>query len=158
MRPANYSALKTEAAGYCETQTKICDISLSKNLTAWSESESKLYWPRAAVCRRCYCQLLRIEGVTWSAWRIPILGFLDLSRYFFFQVAPQLYSWGWVDPVSDPLPLWKSGSAGNRTRSSGSVTWNSSMRPQRRAQRNYLNGTYSSGQVIIIRWQSSWSH
>jgi hypothetical protein len=28
-----------------------------------------------------------------------ILGFLDRSRYFFFQVAPQLYSRGWVDPV-----------------------------------------------------------
>jgi hypothetical protein len=41
-----------------------------------------------------------------------ILGFIDLSRYFFFQVAPQM--WG-VDPVPDPL-LRKSGSAGNRTR------------------------------------------
>jgi hypothetical protein len=24
-----------------------------------------------AACWRSYCQLLRIEGVTWSAWRIP---------------------------------------------------------------------------------------
>jgi hypothetical protein len=32
-----------------------------------------------------------------------ILGFLDRSRYYFFQVAPQLYSRGWVDPVPDPL-------------------------------------------------------
>jgi hypothetical protein len=31
-----------------------------------------------------------------------ILGFLDRSRYF-FQVAPQLYSRGLVDPVPDPL-------------------------------------------------------
>jgi hypothetical protein len=33
-----------------------------------------------AACRRSYCQLLRIEGVTWSAQRIPTavnLGFLD---------------------------------------------------------------------------------
>jgi hypothetical protein len=37
-----------------------------------------------------------------------ILGFLDRSRYFFFQVAPQLYSRGWVDPIPDPLPLGKS--------------------------------------------------
>jgi hypothetical protein len=29
--------------------------------------------------------------------------FLDRSRYFFFQLAPQLYSRGWVDPVPDPL-------------------------------------------------------
>jgi hypothetical protein len=45
-----------------------------------------------------------------------ILGFLDRSRYFFFQAVPQLYSRGWVDPVPDPLLLRKSGSAGNRTR------------------------------------------
>jgi hypothetical protein len=34
-----------------------------------------------------------------------ILGFLDRSRYFFFQVTPQLYSWGWVDPITGPLLL-----------------------------------------------------
>jgi hypothetical protein len=50
-----------------------------------------------------------------------ILGFLDRSRYFFFKVAPQLYSRSWVDPVPDPLFLRKSGSAMNRTRTSGSV-------------------------------------
>jgi hypothetical protein len=44
------------------------------------------------------------------------LGFLDRSRYYFFPVAPHLYSRGWVDPVPDPLLLRKSGSAGNRTR------------------------------------------
>jgi hypothetical protein len=32
-----------------------------------------------------------------------ILDFLDRSRCYFFQVAPQLYSRGWVDPVSDTL-------------------------------------------------------
>jgi hypothetical protein len=72
-----------------------------------------------AACRRSECQLLRIEGATWSAWRIPyvcILGFLDRSRYFFFQIAPQLYSWGWVDAVPDPLLLGKYGIAENRTR------------------------------------------
>jgi hypothetical protein len=57
--------------------------------------------------------LLRVEGVAWSAQRIPTadnLGFLDRSRYFFIQVAPKLSSWGWVDPV-----LSKFGRAGNRT-------------------------------------------
>jgi hypothetical protein len=43
------------------------------------------------------------------------LDLLDRSCYFFFQVAPQLYSRGWVDPVPDPLLLRKSDSAGNRT-------------------------------------------
>ena len=35
---------------------------------------------------------------------------------YFIQVAPQLTSRGWVHTVPDPLPLRKSGSAGNRTR------------------------------------------
>jgi hypothetical protein len=54
-----------------------------------------------------------------------ILRFLDWSLYFFFQVAPQLYSLGRLDPVPDPLLFRKSGSAGNRTRNSGSVARNS---------------------------------
>jgi hypothetical protein len=40
---------------------------------------------------------LRIEGVSWSAQRIPTvvnLDFLDRSRYFLFQVTPQLFSRG----------------------------------------------------------------
>jgi hypothetical protein len=36
-----------------------------------------------------------------------------------------LYSRGWVDPVLDLLLLRKSGSAGNRTQTSGSVARNS---------------------------------
>jgi hypothetical protein len=51
-----------------------------------------------------------------------MLGFLDRSRYYFFQVAPPLYSRAWVDPVSDPLLLRESG---NRTRAYGSVARNS---------------------------------
>jgi hypothetical protein len=49
---------------------------------------------------------LWVEGVVWSAQRIPTavnLGFLDRSRYFFIQIAPQLSSRGWVDTVPDPL-------------------------------------------------------
>jgi hypothetical protein len=42
--------------------------------------------------------------------------FLERWRYFFFQVGPQLYSRGCVNPVPDPLLLRKSGIAGNRTR------------------------------------------
>jgi hypothetical protein len=81
-----------------------------------------------AACRWSQYQPLRIEDATWSARRISYgrnLGFLDWSRYFLFQVAPQLYSRGSVDPVSDPLLLRKSGSAGNRSRTSGSVARNS---------------------------------
>jgi hypothetical protein len=53
-----------------------------------------------------------------------ILRFLARSHYCFFQVAPQLYSRGWVDPVSDPVLLRKSDSAENRTRTSESVARN----------------------------------
>jgi hypothetical protein len=52
-----------------------------------------------------------------------ILGFLEQEPLLFYQVAPQLYSRGSVDPVSDPLLF--PGSAGNRTRASGSVAKNS---------------------------------
>jgi hypothetical protein len=59
-----------------------------------------------------------------SAQQVPTsvnLGFVDRSRYFFVQVAPQLSSRGRVDPVPDPLLLRKCGSAGNRTRDSHSI-------------------------------------
>jgi hypothetical protein len=38
----------------------------------------------SAACRRSYCQLLAIEGVAWSAQRIPtavIFGFLYRGSY-----------------------------------------------------------------------------
>jgi hypothetical protein len=70
--------------------------------------------------RRCH-----VVSVTDYYGRI--LGFLDRSRYFFFQVAPQFYSRGWVDPIPDPLLLRKSGSAETRTRTSGSVARNSDL-------------------------------
>jgi hypothetical protein len=83
----------------------------------WSTSE--LYQPIDRRGRWSSCRLLRVKGFEWSVLRIPTvvnLGFLDLSRYIFIQVVTQIISRGWVDPVSDPLLLWKSGSAGNRTR------------------------------------------
>jgi hypothetical protein len=93
------------------------------------------YTDRAtAACRRSDCQIVRIEGATWSAWRIPPAVFFRFSTQeplLFFQVAPQLYSRGWVDPVPDPLMFFffffliKYLSAGNRTRASGSVAKNS---------------------------------
>jgi hypothetical protein len=64
------------------------------------------YTDRAtAACRRSDCQLLRIKGATWSTWRIPrpYSRFSRQEPLLFYQVAPQLYSRGWVDPVPDPL-------------------------------------------------------
>jgi hypothetical protein len=46
--------------------------------------------------RRCH-----VVSVTNPYGRI--FGFLDRSRYYFFQVARQLYSRGWVDPIPDQL-------------------------------------------------------
>jgi hypothetical protein len=53
-----------------------------------------------------------------------ILGFIDRSR-FSIQLAPQLYSRGWVDPVPDPLLLRKFVAPGNEPGTSGSVARNS---------------------------------
>jgi hypothetical protein len=58
-----------------------------------------------------------------------ILDFLNRNPNFFFQIAPQLYSRGLMDPVSDPLLLRKSGSVGNRAWTSGSLA----IRPQKRS-------------------------
>jgi hypothetical protein len=93
----------------CYSKTKLRGLSPQANCA-----------DRATVaCRRSKCQFLRVEGVAWSAQRILTavnLGFLDRSLYFFIQVAPQLSSRGWVDPVPDPLLHRKSGRAGNRSR------------------------------------------
>jgi hypothetical protein len=76
--------------------------------TPWSESVSELYRP---TDRRLSAKLMsnfadgecHVDSVTNPYGRN--LGFLDPSLYFFFQVAPQLYSRGCVDPVPDPLRL-----------------------------------------------------
>jgi hypothetical protein len=69
-----------------------------KKLNSVAFSPQANYTDRAtAACRRGYSQLLRIEGVAWSARRIPTavnLGFLDRSRYFSIQAAPELSSRG----------------------------------------------------------------
>jgi hypothetical protein len=95
--------------------------------TPWPGSASELYRPSdrclsaklvpTFAYRRCH-----VVSVTDPYW--SILVFLYRSRYFFFQVAPQL-SWCRVDSVPNALLLRKSGSAGNRTRTSGSIARNS---------------------------------
>jgi hypothetical protein len=55
-----------------------------------------------------------------------------LTHYFsathVTPLTPKLYSRGWAHPVPDPLLLRNPGSAGNRTRISGSVARNSDHR------------------------------
>jgi hypothetical protein len=99
-----------------------------KNWTPWPESASEQYRPSdrglsAKLVPTSADTGCHVVSVTDPYGRI--LGFLDRSHYFFFQVDSQFYSRGWVDPVPEPLFLRKSGSAGNRTRTSGSVARNS---------------------------------
>jgi hypothetical protein len=70
--------------------------------TQWPESASELHRPSD--------RLLSAKLVPFSADRgascsqrggspTAVISVIDRSRYLFFQVAPQLYSRGWVDPV-----------------------------------------------------------
>jgi hypothetical protein len=96
--------------------------------TPWPVSTSELYRPRDYRLSAKLVSTFPDTGCNVVSVTDPyggILVFLDWSRYFFFQVAAQLYSRGWVDAVPDPLLLRKSGSAGNRTRTSGSIARNS---------------------------------
>jgi hypothetical protein len=100
---------------------------ITNKRTPWSQSASELYRPSdhrllAKLVPNFADRVCHVVSVT-DPYGL-ILGFLNRNRYFFFQVAPQLYSWGWVEPVPDPLLLRKCGSAGNRTRTSGSVARN----------------------------------
>jgi hypothetical protein len=63
-----------------------------------SESRSSAKLEPTFVDRGCH-----VISVTDPYGRI--LWFLDWSRYFFFQVAPRVYSRGWADPVPDPGTL-----------------------------------------------------
>jgi hypothetical protein len=86
---------------------------------AFSSQANYIDWA-TAVGRRILAPTFAYRGVTrgqrGTSPRPLIFGFIDQSRYYFFQVAPQLSSRGWVDSVSDPVLLKKSDTAVNRTR------------------------------------------
>jgi hypothetical protein len=89
----------------------------------WPESASELYQPSDLRLSARLVPIFADRRVSHSQCGQSYgrnLGFLGQSRYFFFQLAPQLYSRGWVGPVPDPLLLRKSGNAGNLTQTSGS--------------------------------------
>jgi hypothetical protein len=106
--------------------------------TLWPQSAWALYLPKD---RRLSAKLVptfadrECHVVSVTGFYGRILSFLDQSRYLFFQVALQLYSRGWVDPVPDPLLLRKSCSAGNRTRTSPETL---TTKPQRRSTFFYI--------------------
>jgi hypothetical protein len=79
-------------------KTKLHGLSLRTN-----------YTDRAtAACRRSECKHFADRGCHVVSVTDPygcILDFPDRSRYF-YEVAPQLYSRGCVDPVPDPLLIF----------------------------------------------------
>jgi hypothetical protein len=103
----------------------LADLCSHRKKTPLPESAREVYtdWATSSYRRNQRCTCCHVVSVTDPYARI--LGFLDRSRNFFFQVVPQLYSRGWVNSVPDPLLLRKSRSAVNRTRTSGSVARNS---------------------------------
>jgi hypothetical protein len=74
-----------------------------QSLTPWPESASELYGPSdcrlSAKLVATFVDRCHVVSVARPYSRI--LGFLDRSRYLFFQVALQLYSRGWVDTVQN---------------------------------------------------------
>jgi hypothetical protein len=131
--------------------------------TRCSESASELYrpsdrrlsakWLPTFADRGCH-----VVSVTDPNGRIS--RFSRQEPLLFYQVAPQLYSRGWVDPVPDPLLLRKSGSAGNRTRASGSLPRTLTTRPQRRSNLNLKHSCMFTCWLAIVskaatQWLSS---
>jgi hypothetical protein len=87
---------------------KLCGLSPQANYANWVTALLAKLVP-TSVDRGC-CVVSATDPHS------RILRFLDWRHYFSIQAALQLSSRGWVDPVPDPLLLWKSGSTGNRTR------------------------------------------
>jgi hypothetical protein len=79
-----------------------------------------LFWKKLCICvsevsANCFADRgCHVISVTNPYGHIP--GFVDRSRYYFFQVAPQLHSRGWADPVPDPIFFLFFVVHGNRTR------------------------------------------
>jgi hypothetical protein len=81
----------SQPQGYIEAEA------FSKQRTPWPESLSELYRPSDRLLSvklepTFEDRICRVVSATDPYGRI--LGLLDRSRYFFFQVAPQLYSRG----------------------------------------------------------------
>jgi hypothetical protein len=77
------------------------------------------------------------------------LGFLDRSHYFLFQLAPQFYS-----HIPDPLFVIKSGSAGNRTRTSGSVARNSDHKTIEARQYKTAKTMFKGSATVVMVYET----
>jgi hypothetical protein len=140
--PVSYSALgvcrSVVAWGPRSRQSVVTELGTPKRQTSLhatvrKQASSLTAIPPISII--CASELYRLSDRRLSAKLVPtvadrgrhvvsvtdtygrIFCFLDL----FFQVAHQLYSPGWMDPLPDPLLFRKSVTAGNRTQTSGSV-------------------------------------
>jgi hypothetical protein len=103
-------------------------LNLITNLAPLSQSASELYWLSHRSMSAKLLPNFADSGchvVSATDPHVCILGFLDRSHYCFFQVAPQLYSRGWMGSFSDPLLLKNLLAPGIKAGTSGSVTRNS---------------------------------
>jgi hypothetical protein len=100
---------------YCEwiwstlQQNKFSVKLLSRPIRKWTSSSPNQSFLsiKEASCYSWICLWTAIIHSRIARLR-KLLSCRDRSRYFFFQVAPQLYWRSWVDPVSDSPLLRKS--------------------------------------------------
>jgi hypothetical protein len=103
------SSVSTVSCLWCK-RPGVNSLETKNKQTPWPQSVSELYRPSD---RRLSAEFvttfadIRCCVVSATDPYGSILGFLERIRYFFFQVAPHLYSRVWVDPVPDPLHLRK---------------------------------------------------
>jgi hypothetical protein len=100
-------------------QTNSVAHSPRANYTDWATATCRQNLVSTFVDREVSC------GQRGESPTVVNLSFLDRSRYFSFKQLLIYSHKSWVDPVPDTLLLRKSGSAGNRTRTSGLAARNS---------------------------------
>jgi hypothetical protein len=103
-------------------ELKINHFSNQTNSVAWARDRT-IPNELTPLVGEVSANFLRIEGcrvISAADALRPYSRFSSQEPLLFYQVAPQLYSRGRVDPVPDPL-LGKPSSPGNRTQTSGSV-------------------------------------
>jgi hypothetical protein len=122
----NFSATKT---GFCLVQIqfwtgfKVCLLTINQSINQQSSGATALQGLGRQSSRHRPAKLVTTStdrgvsrGQRNGSPRPLISVYRTWIATYFIQVAPQLTSRGWVHPVPDPLPLRKSGIAGNRTR------------------------------------------
>jgi hypothetical protein len=80
---------------HCYTEWLVCALNIALPKTPWPEFVSELHQPSDRCLSTKLVPIFVNRGCHVVSLMDPygrILGFLHWSRYFFFQVAPQLYS------------------------------------------------------------------